>query len=250
MSGGRLLKLGFVSLWAAFLLLGSAAKGLAQDAPPACEPAVIAVNDHGLERVTVTSPCRRNEKVIATYGVLRQEKVFSAEGIAHFAIALTKDPSPVIVHYRDGTSSSVGIDTANLASVFRITLQWEAPVDLNLHVIEPGGKLGAHGDASPGHAPELFDLKGRIDLEDDGTGLSPFQESYVFPNALQRPAGEFTIHVENVTLGRTPSGPYCGTGEYAQIEFSLLIADRGEVKKRNYKQTFPCGPSPYVKPHF
>jgi hypothetical protein len=249
-SGGRLLILGAAFFCAAFVSFWTAATASAQDAPAGCEPALVAVNDHSLERITVTSPCRRNEKVIATYGVLRQERVFSAEGVAHFAIALTKDPSPVIIHYKDGNSSSMAIDTSNLPSVFRITLQWDAPVDLNLHVIEPGGKLGAHGDAASGHAPEIFGLKGRIDLEDDGSGLSPFQESYVFPNALQRPAGEFTIHVENVTLGRSPSGPYCGTGEYAQIEFSLLIADRGEVKKRNYKQTFPCGPSPYVKPHF
>jgi hypothetical protein len=144
----------------------------------------------------------------------------------------------------------VAIDTSNLPSVFRITLQWDAPVDLNLHVIEPGGKLGARGDAAPGHASEIFDIKGRIDLEDDGSGLSPFQESYVFPNALQRPAGEFTVHVENASLARPPSSPYCGTGEYAQVEFSLLIADHGEVKKHNFRQTFPCGSSPYVKPHF
>ncbi len=223
-------------------MFGGAAATLAQDAPAACEAAVTAFNDHGLERITIASPCRRNEKVSATYGVFQQETVFSDEGVAHFAVALTNEQRPIIVRYKDGKTHSVAIDTSNLPAVFRITLQWDAPVDLNLHVVEPGGRVGGKGDATPGHSPELFDLKGRIDLEDDGTGLSPFQESYVFPNGLQRPTGEFTVHVENATRGRVPSGAHCDKGEYAQIEFSLLIVDRGEVRKHLFKMLpLPCG---------
>ncbi len=224
------------------MLLGGAA-GLAQDAPAACEAAVTALNDHGLERITVTSPCRRNERISARYGVLRQDAVFSDEGVARIFVALTSERGPIILHYKDNKEYSVTVDTASLSAVYRITLQWEAPVDLNLHVVEPGGRIASGGDATVGHSPEQFSLRGRLDLDDDGMGLSPFQESYVFPNRLERPSDIFTVYVENATRGRIPSGPHCGNGEYAQIDFTLIIADRSAVpRKHQFKlPSLPCG---------
>jgi hypothetical protein len=93
---------------------------------------VNALNDSGLERITIISPCRRNETVRARYGILQPETVFSDEGVAHLAIALTNEHASVILSYNDGKTYSVTTDNSSLSAVLRITLQWDTPIDLDL----------------------------------------------------------------------------------------------------------------------
>jgi hypothetical protein len=219
-------------LFAAIYLM-LAPPDLAAESAGVCPAAVKATNDHGLERIEIASACRRNESVRASYGSWEQEAAFSGEGVASLAVAITDDKSPIILTYRDETSTEIPVDTSALATVLRITLQWEAPVDLNLHVVEPGGVPGWKGDATAGHAPEQFGLIGKLDLADDGTGVGPFQESYVLSNRLDRPNDIFAIYIENATRGRRPSEDHCGQGQYARIGVNLIVADRGKINRRH-----------------
>jgi hypothetical protein len=205
---------------------------------------VDAVNDHGLERITIRSPCRRNEQVYARYGLMQEETSFSPDGAAVFNIPLSNEPGPIILNYKDRTTNDIPVDTGSLSTVFRVTLQWDLPVDLDLHVVEPGGVVNGRGDATAGHAPEQFGVRGRIDLTDDGSGLSPFRESYVFPNRIEQPSEIFTIYIEDVSRGRVPSGSHCGNGDLALVEFVVLIVDRGKVRRQSFKLSpQPCGQS-------
>lgn len=203
----------------------------AQESASDCKADVTAAHDRGLEKIKIVSPCRHGETVRASYGTWEQQAVFSDDGTASLAVALTDRPRPVILTYRDGTQSVIQVDGSSLAPVLRITLQWYVPVDLNLHIVEPMGVPGGKGDAVAGHAPEQFGLRGRLDLENDGSGLSPFQESYVFPDRTGRPSDIFTVYLENVTRGRTPSGEYCGKGQYAAFGIDVIVADRGRVTR-------------------
>jgi hypothetical protein len=120
-------------------------------------------------------------------------------------------------------------------------MQWDSPVSLRLHVVEPGGLIAAKGDAAAGHAPETFGLIGKIDLEDDGSGAGPFQQSYYLPNREDRPSDVFSIYVENVTRGRLPSGEYCEHGQYAQIAINLIVTDREKAMKSHFElPSLPC----------
>jgi hypothetical protein len=213
----------------------------AQESAVACQAIVNATNDHGLERIRITSPCRRGETVRASYGTWEQQAIFSDDGVASLAVAITNNAGPIVLIYRDGTQNEVQVDVSSLSAVLRITLQWYAPVDLNLHVVEPRGLPGGKGDAAAGHSPAQFDLAGRLDLEDGGSGLSPFQESYFFPNRVERPSDIFTVYVENVTRGKIPSGDYCGKGQYASVGVDLIVADRGKVRKSHIDlPALPC----------
>jgi hypothetical protein len=205
----------------------------AQENAPACNADVTPVHDRGLERIKIVSPCRHGETVRASYGTWEQQAVFHDDGTASLAVALTDKPRPIILTFRDGTQKEIQTDASSLAPVLRITLQWYAPVDLNLHVVEPMGVPGGKGDAVAGHAPEQFGLRGRLDLEDDGSGLSPFQESYIFPDRPSRPSDIFTVYLENVTRGKTPSGEYCAKGQYAALEVDVIVADRNKVTKNH-----------------
>jgi hypothetical protein len=203
----------------------------AQENASACDAALSVTHDRGLERIKIVSPCRHGETVRASYGTWEQQAAFRDDGTATLAVALTDKPRPIILTFRDGTQKEIQTDASSMAPVLRITLQWYAPVDFNLHVVEPMGVPGGKGDAVAGHAPEQFGLRGRLDLEDDGSGLSPFQESYVFPDRSNWPSDIFTAYLENVTRGKTPSGEYCGKGQYAALEVDVIVANRGKVTK-------------------
>jgi hypothetical protein len=225
-----------------FSLFGGLSAALAQGAPSGCGvPKVDAFNDRGLERITIRSPCRHDEQIYAKYGFQQEETTFSKDGVASFNIALTNERGPITLSYMDRTLDIVQVDTASLSTVLRITLQWDLPVDLNLHVVEPGGIVNGKGDATANHPPEQYGLKGRIDLTDDGSGLSPFRESYVLPNRLERPSDIFTVYVEDVSRGRSPSAAHCDAGDLAQIEFQIIIVDRGKVRRQPFKLIpVPC----------
>jgi hypothetical protein len=219
-----------------FLLLAGAAAA-AQDLPrdqakevqANCIPSVTQSNDRGLERITVVAPCRRNEPVRAIYNdSLQQETHFSNEGVARLAVALTDAPGPIVLTYQDDRRQEVVLAPGSfdgLSAVFRITMRWEAAVDLNLHVVESGGVPNGARDATVGHSPAQYGFRGRIDVTDDGRGSGPYQESYVIAN--RQPGDIFTVLVENVSRGRIPSGPHCGDGPLATIPLWFVIVDRG-----------------------
>jgi hypothetical protein len=232
----------------------------ADDACPAdaVKTEVMASSDRGLERITVTSRCRRGEAVRAIYGgSLQQQTFFSDEGEAQLAVALTDARTPITLSYQDGSTEDVAFAPGSfesLSSVYRLTLQWNIPIDLNLHVVEPRGTLNGKGDATAGHAPEQFGVKGEVDLVDDGSGAGPFQESYVFADRQARPTDIFTVYVENVSRGRIPADLYCGAGKFAEVAVSFIIVDRGSVTRRSVTLSpAACGRplddrSYYIKP--
>jgi hypothetical protein len=219
---------------------------------------VAASSDRGLERITVTSRCRRGEAVRAVYdGSLQQQTFFSDEGEAHLAVALTGARAPITLSYQDGSTEEVPLardSFENLSSVYRVTLQWNIAIDLNLHVVEPRGALNGKGDATAGHPPGPFGVRGEVDLADDGSGPGPFQESYVF-TGQRGPTDVFSVYVENVPRGRIPADPYCGAGKFAEVALTFIIVDRGIITRKPVTLTPAACGRPlddrgyYVKPH-
>src|SRR5271165_4263648 len=205
-SAGRLTKKIAVcaSLLTLFVLL-NATSAIAQESG-GCGANVSSSIDRGLMRIVVASPCRRNETVRVVYGAWEKQSVFSAEGVAKFEFVAIDDKNPVIIAYQDGTfSPEISVNTSSLGSVLRITVEWDQPVDLDLHVVEPAGALGGKGDAYAKRPASALATIGQLDLTDDGSGVRPFQESYVISNPPESARELFRIYLENVTRGRIPS---------------------------------------------
>lgn len=217
------------------LLISSPSASLAQDRAGPCPANVFVTNEYGLLRIKAVSPCRRNETVRVVYGTWEREARFSEDGVVQLAAPVIEAKGQVLLSYLDGSwSEAIPGAPAQVANALRITLQWDAPVDLNLHVVEPGGSVGGRGDAVAGGTPGGNGTMGRIDLEDDGKGVSPFLESYLITNPAK--ARElFSVHVENVTRGWVPAGDHCRGGQYAQVPITLVVWDHGQTSARNIR---------------
>jgi hypothetical protein len=213
-------------------------------APSTCPAATISVlDDLGLLRIRIQSDCHKGEKIYATYDTIEYTSQFDKNGLAIFSIPIVESQGNVLLRYQRDNAGDPGklpFKSSTAGGAARITLQWEAPVDLNLHVVEPGGEAGKGGDAAVGPAGPAKPLLGKIDLLDDGSGFGPFQESYVIASGMQ-PA-TLVAAVENASRGRMPSGEHCEGGEHALVLFSLVIMEKGKARRRRYELSArPCG---------
>ncbi len=155
------------------------------------------------------------------------------------AFAITGADLPITLTYDGGKTAEIPIDRSNLAGILRVTLIWSAPVDLALHVIEPGGALGGEGDAAASRSPEQYGLIGSFDI--DARGPAGGQQSYILLSGQDKSAGFFTAYVENATRGRRPQGDHCGQGRYARIAAALIVTDRGKINKTEFElPALPC----------
>jgi hypothetical protein len=196
-------------------------------------------DDAGLARIELKSDCRRGEKIRAAVGTSEQVAEVDQTGTARFVIILTQPATQISILYQDGSSELVDARFATSQQVMRITLQWFAPVDLDLHIIEPRGIVGGSGDSAS--APTTLQF-GKQDLVDNATGFGPFKESYVVADRVRHASAVFAVAIENVSRGRVAMGAHCLGGELAKVAVSLTVIDRGEIKHRNIElPTFTCG---------
>ncbi len=207
-----------------------------------CVTTVQSKDERGAIRLSFESGCRANEKVRVTLGIREQQLRLDDKGSGTIVFIVTEPANRFDVLYQDGSTAEVTAIASGLNDIMRISLLWSAPVNLDLHVLEPRGLIGGKGDATRGRNAVEFNLKGTIDIEDDGSGLGPFRESYLFPGRIAEPESIFSIFVENVTRGRLPESDYCGSGEFAKIELTVIILDRGKVREQPFEMAAaPCG---------
>jgi len=130
-----------------------------------------------------------------------------------------------------------GIDVPDFDKFYRVVLIWNDPVQLDLHVIEPGRMMGGFGSVSRDRSnAALKDADGQMDINmgPPAEGTSS-QLSYV----VARPTDStqtrlFSFRMDYVTRGTTPKPPYCDESPLADIQAQLVILDRGKVQRRAY----------------
>jgi hypothetical protein len=206
----------------------------ASSAGAACPTKIDAADRDGLAVVTVVSPCRAGQTVRATLGTLDVSAAINPAGEARIAIPVTAATNQISVTFEDGASEAVDVGFARIDDVLRITLEWDAAVDLDLHIVEPGGRIGGSGHvAAPVFGKEV--TLGFLEVTSTGRELAPHFESYVFSRRADAPRETFGVFVEFVTRGQVPQGETCGAGTLARIQFTVTILDRGKLKRQDFE---------------
>ncbi len=216
--------------------------------PVACKPTITARASAGLAQIDVDDPCTHGPTITISYQ--NELFVFPYDGATNKAqaqISLFAEQNQILVDPGDGKAAAVQVAFPEFRIMFKIALSWQAPVDLNLHVLEPFAVLGsAAGHIHAGNANRTRDHgKGVLDLVHGGQAATHVQD-YALPQPqLDFASGQLIgVRVEYASRGAQPQGDYCGKGRLASVPFRLRILNHGRVRDTVDSLSFapaPCG---------
>ena len=219
------------------------APGAAQEPPPApCTnmdklgaTQLRVTQQYGRALVEVNRPNSAGRKVEVEYGDESYIGKFDQNGRARMGFALTAPKNEVAVRISETPVVTCKVDVPEFSKFFRVVLRWRDPVQLDLHVIEPGRRLGDFGHISPSRPNNnLAQGMGQMDVVGGAPADGATAEvSYVVPDATTIPADSvFGYRVEYVTRGMKPEPPHCDDHPLASPLMELIMIDKGKTTVR------------------
>lgn len=187
---------------------------------------------YGRAIVDVVRPNGAGGKIEIDYGDESYIGQFDRMGRARIGFALTAPRNQIEVRMAETAPVTCAIDVPEFKKIFRIVMRWRDPVLLDLHVVEPGGRLNDTGDISPARPnSNLSEGIGQMDIISGAPVDGATSEtSYVVRDAQAVPAdGVFDFWLDFVTRGLKPVLPYCDDGALASPQIDLILIDRGTV---------------------
>ena len=190
---------------------------------------------YGRALVELSRPNSTGRKIEIEYGDESYVGRFDKDGRARMGFALTAAKNEISVRITETPVVTCKVDVPEFAKIFRVILRWRDPVQLDLHVVEPGRRLGDFGHISPSRPnTNLAQGMGQMDVV-SGTPAdgATAEVSYVVPDGASIPADAvFGYRVEYVTRGAKPEAPYCDEHPLASPLMELMIIDKGKLNVR------------------
>lgn len=190
---------------------------------------------YGRALVEVSRPNSAGRKIEVEYGDEAYIGRFDRDGRARMGFALTAPKNEIAVRMTESPVVTCQVDVPNFAKFFRVILRWRDPVQLDLHVVEPGRRLGDFGHISPARPnTNLAQGLGQMDVI-SGTPAdgATAEVSYVVPDATAIPSDAvFGYRVDYVTRGLKPEAPYCDEHPLTSPLMELMIIDKGKISLR------------------
>jgi len=185
----------------------------------------------GRALVEIVKPNTAGRKLEVEYGDELYTQKFGADGSVRLGFALTAQDNEVTLTMSETTPVRCTIPVPEFNKIFRAVLRWHDPVQLDLNVLEPGGRLGETGNVSGGRPNTArnqgigqMDIIGGVPAE-DSTG----EMSYVADAAAVPPDTVFGFRVDFVTRGSQPEAPYCDDNALATPRIDFIKIEGGKV---------------------
>ena len=185
--------------------------------------------------VEITRPNSAGRKVEIEYGEESYVGKFDKDGRARMGFALTEPKAEFAIRIAETPVVNCKVDVPDFAKIFRVTLRWRDPVQLDFHVIEPGRRMNDFGHVSPARPNTNFAQGiGQMDVISGApTDGATAEASYAVPDGGTIPADSvFGYRVDYVTRGMKPEAPYCDEHPLAAPLMELIILDKGKVTNR------------------
>ena len=231
-----------LGLMAAVLAIATIGGARAQS-PAACDsPGGLPANtqlqvtqQQGRALVEIVRPGSTGRKVDIEYGDELYSPKFGPDGKLRFAFALTAASNEFTLAMTETAPITCTLTVPNFQKLYRVILRWRDPVQLDLNILEPGGRTGETGDVS-GIRPniELAAGIGTMDIVDGAPADGATAElSYVVANsALIPPNSVFGFKLDYVTRGVQPDAPYCDDQPLAAPQFDFIVITNGQMTSR------------------
>ncbi len=190
---------------------------------------------YGPALVELSRPNSVGRKVEIEYGDESYIGKFERDGRIRIGFALTEPKNEVSIRIAETGVVTCKIEVPEFAKIYRVILRWRDPVQLDLHVVEPGRRMGEAGDISAARPNTNFAQGiGQMDVISGSPADGATAEtSYVIPDATSIPPDStFAFRVENVTRGMKPEAPYCDDHPLAAPVMELTIIEKGKTITR------------------
>jgi hypothetical protein len=231
-----------LALLAAMLTLTGIGGALAQS-PAKCDspgglPAntQLQVTQHqGRAQIEIVRPGSTGRKIDIEYGDELYSAKFGPDGKLRFAFALTAANNEFTLNMSETAPITCNLTVPNFQKLYRVILRWRDPVQLDLNVLEPGGRVGETGDVSGTRTnSDLSQGIGTMDIVDGAPAEGATAElSYVVAgSATIPPNSRFGFKLDYVTRGAQPDAPYCDDQPLAAPQFDFIVIANGEVTSR------------------
>jgi hypothetical protein len=216
--------------------------------PRGCADQVSVSEARGVVDFDISSPCRGGAVLPVTAGKLSLQTTFDKNGKARLRIPLFQESTDIAWTGVDGATKTETVRFNGFRDAFRIALVWRQPVDLQLHVVEPGGNVSGETGHVWRKRPN-DDLKsgvGSLQVDAEGSPAAERIEVYDVAPARNPRGGLFKVHVDFAARGDIAAPPYCGTSETAAPGFEIWVLRYGRLEppRRFGFRAEECGSPP------
>ena len=241
-----------------------AAARVAALATPAAEPVVpvvVAVKPGvstapragGLADVAIRAPAHAGQRVSIAYASMTLVRTLDKAGNLDLVLDLVEGDGEAVVSFSDGASERIAVRSSDGDKLRKVDILWDSPVDLDLHALEYGGRIGGAGhlwSSAPGSGEAAFAKlaatersHGFLSTVDDGRGAGAKLEVYTIWLAQAQRSGIISFAIDNVTRGDVPSGDHCGEGSLASVPFTVIryAPDAAPTRESVMLSPAPCG---------
>ena len=155
----------------------------------------------GLVEVTLTAPCREEQRLNLRHGPLHFTAMTDELGTYQATIPAMMEDAVISATFDDGETFSAGVEVSAVTQLERVAVVANAKSGLQIHALEFGAEYGHNGHIwadSPGD-PEMASLDGGgylIRLGDTSIDDATIAEVYTFPGTESGQSGVVRISVE------------------------------------------------------
>lgn len=202
---------------------------------PDCETVLdVAVQAGAMMGVTLTSPCRPEQRVVLRHAALTVTYRTNAAGTFVASVPAMRESGDVSVLFRDGTTATATVDVPEADAYRRFGVQWLGGQAFQVNAFEDGADFGDPGHvsaANPGKPDNhLLPRHGFLSVLGDGDVPAPLlAEIYTFPTGAARVPVLVEAAVTKDTCNRDLVG-------------EMIEAQKGQVTTSDLAVSMPgCG---------
>lgn len=235
-----------VSRWVLAAVLGMAGSGVAmaqtQTQAQCDQQTNLGVNAQlrvtqnlGRALVEITKPNSGGRKVDIEYGDEMYSFKMGNDGRLRAGFVLTEATSQFTISMSETAPITCEVTVPDFNKLYRVVLRWRDPVQLDLNVVEPGGRMGEIGHVNA-IRPNTNMQQGIGQMDVVGTAPTEgatAELSYVVPNSSMIPPNStFAYKIDYVTRGLQPEAPYCDDHALASPIVEFVTIEGGKVSTR------------------
>lgn len=185
----------------------------------------------GRAMIEIVYPAAAGRKIDVEYGDELYSRKFGDDGVIRLAFALTAAENTFTVSLSEMAPVTCSLSVPDFDKYYRVILRWHDPIKLDLHVVEPNGRLNETGHVTS-KRPNNDHTQGIGEIDIVGvppTGDEVGETSYVVDAKSVPTDGVFSFKVDFVSRGSDAVPPYCGDNALATPRIDFIKIQAGTV---------------------